>query len=1092
MRIKVLAGFGLLWFSGAAAQTSADDPESVLGPITPVTGDSGRYIVKFSEVGSAKFRKRDGQPDTEGFFNTLVDSGKDASPAISFNSQLFHGASFDLKNASNGTFEEIQALPEVEKIWPAALFTIPITGKAVVQSEIPTWNPHNDTNVALAHARGHLGEGVTIAIVDSGIDYNHPALGGGFGQGFKVESGYDFVGDNYEPGDIYIPDEDPSDCNGHGTHVAGIIGSSNEFLPGVAPSAKLRAYKVFGCGGSTYEDVIVAGFLRAHEEGADIISASLGSNRGFSDTPLAEVATSIQAAGTFVSIAAGNAGETNGPWYTSSGGNGIGSTAVGSVEHDELIAFTTIARSSSGDTREIVYLADNGVQWNINGTLPASWTSTPRDHSICDSESAIPDTNVLIIPRADCGWQRTDSNWMRKVDWIFIYNYHGSEWEIPARVRYSPDEQSKGFALITYEDGDWLVSQHESNHTVTFDFVNDSKPAAIGRPSFAGGRIDQFTSWGPTLDARMVPQISAPGGSIFSTFPLGSGGWATLSGTSMATPYISGVAALFFSSHGGKATLGNGGAKLAHEKIVASGKPIHHYDDTDNLASVAHQGAGLVDAFKVIDYTTLVSPAVLNLNDTDHFQSTHDIKITNSGNETVTYHFQHEAGTTIFSKGSGDAWTSISPPYATDEGNVATAKFSVSEVVLGAGESNTFSITFSEPSASDAAKLPVYGGSILVVGSHGETVRVTYMGVKGSIYASDIWEMHRGVPMLLSGYGGLMEEGHNYTFEAGGDVMQPYFNVLWSTREISFDYVARDWNESDWVYPPVPGQHKYFGSFITEPAGLSDTITSFPFKNYPRNAGGVYAKPQNKFAHGDDIPVGEYKILCRALRTFGDPNNLNDWQYKVSPWFRVTREKPPVTETSTTTTVGTNPTPTSTVSLPEPCDATATPISIKASLASGDGSYNLYLYSDFAAIDLTNTKTPLNFTLTNDNHVKAWYDSSYKFFSVHTNANSLIYVYSEGRVSGSYSFLECVVVDGALQCESNGKKALYVCDNNSGLLRHGAEQLDGCQAVTLSVGSRANTNCATTTIPASATEITAVPTTIITSVVATPTSQAST
>ncbi|KAJ0363839.1 hypothetical protein COL154_005408 [Colletotrichum chrysophilum] len=491
-------------------------------------------------------------------------------------------------------------------------------------------------------------------------------------------------------------------------------------------------------------------------------------------------------------------------------------------------------------------------------------------------------------------------------------------------------------------------------------------------------------------------------------------------------PQIAGVAALFFAANGGKATFGDGGAKLAHEKIVASGKPIRHYDGTDALASVVHQGAGLVDAFKVVGYSTTVSPATLNLNDTDHFQSTHDVKVTNAGDESVTYQFYHEAGTTIFSKGAGDAWISLSPPYATDESNVATVDFSTTELTLGPGESGTFSVAFSEPSASEAIKLPVYGGSILIVGSQGEAVRVTYMGVKGSIYASDIWEMERGVPLLLSGYGGLMEEGHNYTFEQGGDVMQPYFNVLWSTREISFDYVARDWNESDWVYPPVPGQNKYLGSFITEPSGLSETITSFPFKNYPRNSGGVYAKPQNKFAHGGDIPAGEYKLLCRTLRTFGDPNNLNDWQYKVSPWFRVTREKPPVTETPVPTTAEATPVPTSTVSVPEPCAATATPVSIQASLASGEGPYNLYLYSDFAAIDLAGTKTSLNFTLTSDTHVQTWLDSSYKFFSVHTNTNSLIYTYTAGRVSGAYSFLECAVVDGALQCESNGKKALHI------------------------------------------------------------------
>lgn len=282
----------------------------------------------------------------------------------------------------------------------------------------------------------------------------------------------------------------------------------------------------------------------------------------------------------------------------------------------------------------------------------------------------------------------------------------------------------------------------------------------------------------------------------------------------------------------------------------------------------------------------------------------------------------------------------------------------------------------------------------------------------------------------------------------------------------------------------VPGKNKYLGSFITVPSGLSDTITPFPINNYPRNGGGVYAKPQNKFAHGEDIPAGEYKLLCRALRTFGDPNNLNDWQYKVSPWFRITREKPPVTETPTVP--PTEPTPTSTVSVPEPCAATATPVSIQASLASGDGPYNLYLYSDFAAIDLPGTKTPLNFTLGDDKRVQTWYDSSYKLFSVHSSENSLIYIYTEGRVSGAFSFLNCEVVDGALQCESNGKQELYVCDNGSGLLRHGVTPLDGCQTVKLSVGPRENANCASVTSSASATEVTAVPTTFSTAVSSAP------
>lgn len=64
-------------------------------------------------------------------------------------------------------------------------------------------------------------------------------------------------------------------------------------------------------------------------------------------------------------------------------------------------------------------------------------------------------------------------------------------------------------------------------------------------------------------------------------------------------------------------------------------------------------------------------------------------------------------------------------------------------------------------------------------------------GIKGSLYDNDIWEMERGVPMYLSGYGGLMEDGHNYTFALDSDVPQPYFNVLWATAELSFDVSER-------------------------------------------------------------------------------------------------------------------------------------------------------------------------------------------------------------------------------------------------------------------------------------------------------------
>lgn len=93
-------------------------------------------------------------------------------------------------------------------------------------------------------------------------------LGGGFGAGFKVAGGWDFVGDgNYPISGPKAPDDDPIDSNGHGTHVAGIVAGKTEGWTGVAPEAELYAYKVFSQAGSTDSATLIESFLRAYEDG---------------------------------------------------------------------------------------------------------------------------------------------------------------------------------------------------------------------------------------------------------------------------------------------------------------------------------------------------------------------------------------------------------------------------------------------------------------------------------------------------------------------------------------------------------------------------------------------------------------------------------------------------------------------------------------------------------------------------------------------------------------------------------------------------------------------------------------------------------
>ncbi len=155
----------------------------------------------------------------------------------------------------------------------------------------------------------------------------HPALGGGFGPGYKIQFGYDWVGDDYTGSNLPVPDPDPMDCGGHGTHVTGIIGAEAPMFTGVAPNATLGMYRVFGCSGSSATDVLIAAFSDAYEAGgkyfnnlfsysctislrclAQIITASLGAVSGWAEDPLAVVMSRIARDGVTCIASAGNSG----------------------------------------------------------------------------------------------------------------------------------------------------------------------------------------------------------------------------------------------------------------------------------------------------------------------------------------------------------------------------------------------------------------------------------------------------------------------------------------------------------------------------------------------------------------------------------------------------------------------------------------------------------------------------------------------------------------------------------------------------------------------------------------------------------------
>lgn len=144
--------------------------------------------------------------------------------------------------------------------------------------------PHLDQVKALNVSA--LGEGVTIAIVDTGVYYNHPHLSPniqtnnadrhGNHADFSDNDGNGHA-DDYVGWDFYNGDAYPIDDNGHGTHVAGLAAST---YMGVAPKAKILPIKVLGSDGRGDLGTIAAGILYAVDRGADVINLSVGGSTG--------------------------------------------------------------------------------------------------------------------------------------------------------------------------------------------------------------------------------------------------------------------------------------------------------------------------------------------------------------------------------------------------------------------------------------------------------------------------------------------------------------------------------------------------------------------------------------------------------------------------------------------------------------------------------------------------------------------------------------------------------------------------------------------------------------------------------------------
>lgn len=774
----------------------------------------------------------------------------------------------------------------------------------MVAAASANYSVHAQTGVDKLHAQGIYGEGVVIGVVDTGTQYTHPALGGCFGSGCKVAGGYDFVGDGCWPeSDCELePDDDPLDDLGHGTHVAGIIvgDSQDGRFVGVAPQATILSYKIFTSYDGTTEDLLIEAFLMAYQADVDIITCSVGGTGGWSSDAWAVVASRIADQGIIVTIAAGNDG-VEGPYFASNGAAGQHVLAVASVEAETIAENAFLANFTRNNQTSSAAI---GYYEGYN-PVPSIYTGYPI-HPISLNTNATDDAcsplgvnltgTVALVRVGSCDGTIQQTNIQDAGAHVTLWYLADDPLAIPNYGR------AGGFvAVISADSGVAIIDSIRKGGSAVADFTTistDGYFVGMANPTGTGGLANYYTSWGPLYDLSIKPDIAAPGGDILSTYP--SDAYAVMSGTSMATPYIAGVAALYIGYYGGRKTNADYNATELIMRIISSGDSLPYFDgitfmDYDLYAPIAQAGTGIINATKVLGFTTSLSYAKFELNDTQHFNAQQSVEITNGADVDVTYTYGVQAAAG-FDTWSADGATVLDFVDSVPVSIIPTVSLPVA-VTLEPDETRAVDFEFTYPDGLDS--LPLYSGKILVHSSLGESLAIPYLGLAGSLEQTINDQWQAGYPYAVSGLAATeLSAASSFTFNlstTSQDFPKMYARTQWGTKQLRWDIFYSNWTENDWAYPPVIGQKGYVGSAtywlysgeVSEyDASLYPNDTAaFPISDEPRSSvddedmqfwwlGGL--------ANGSQIAPGSYVFRFAALVPFGNPSLSDDWSTYTS------------------------------------------------------------------------------------------------------------------------------------------------------------------------------------------------------------------
>jgi minor extracellular serine protease Vpr len=418
---------------------------------------------------------------------------------------------------------------------------------------------------------GYEGQNVKVAVLDTGIDYNHPEFEGVYKGGYNFVShalGYErprAANDPYETSPLDRPaNQDEFDEEGnsfytdHGTHVAGTIAAQgkNPFgIKGIAPKIELYAYRILGAYGTGTYSSLIAGIDKAAAEKMDIINLSLGGDTNSQTTADAIAINNAVLAGTTAVIATGNSGSersTIGSPSTAAFGIAVGNSTVPSVTKQSVANVQVEGLDPSSHSLSL-------LGWKFGANPGESLTGTYEVKAVpnfgvdSDYTGLNVTGKVALVSRG--GGISFDEKIVaaKKAGAVAtIIHNNGTGGDGPAGV-YLGDTFTyiPAFDMSTTDGNALRAALQTKTATVTFsNFTNGST---------AGDEINNSSSRGPSNpNFDVKPDVSAPGTNIMSTIPAYkkdvpeanyAEAYARFTGTSMATPHVAGIAALLKSKN---------------------------------------------------------------------------------------------------------------------------------------------------------------------------------------------------------------------------------------------------------------------------------------------------------------------------------------------------------------------------------------------------------------------------------------------------------------------------------------------------------------------------------------------------------------